>query len=143
MQSLTKDGIATEATLPYDITKFTVKPSAEAYKSAQEFKIHDAKQLASLDDVKAALANGQVVAFGFRVYKSFMSIKADGVMPEPKPGEQVLGGHAVLAVGYDDAKKVLIIRNSWSEKWGDKGYFYMPYSVAGSAQAHQFFTATK
>ncbi|HBN08566.1 MAG TPA: hypothetical protein DD435_07915 [Cyanobacteria bacterium UBA8530] len=54
-------------------------------------------------------------------------VASTGIMPMPKPSEQVFGGHAVLAVGYDDAKKVLIVRNSWGSGWGDKGYFYMPY----------------
>jgi C1A family cysteine protease len=49
-------------------------------------------------------------------------------MPMPKPTESVLGGHAVLCVGYDDARQMFIVRNSWGEGWGDKGYFYMPYA---------------
>ncbi len=49
-------------------------------------------------------------------------------MPMPKPREGILGGHAVICCGYDDAKRVWICRNSWGTGWGDKGYFYMPYS---------------
>ena len=45
----------------------------------------------------------------------------------PGPGEQVMGGHAVLAVGYDDKQGRFIIRNSWSAQWGMQGYFTMPY----------------
>ncbi|CAE7569754.1 unnamed protein product [Symbiodinium pilosum] len=45
----------------------------------------------------------------------------------PQPTDQQLGGHAVCAVGYDDFKQCFIVRNSWGEGWGDKGYFYMPY----------------
>jgi C1A family cysteine protease len=51
-----------------------------------------------------------------------------GKVPMPKKTEKMLGGHAVLAVGYDDTKKVFIVRNSWGSGWGDKGHFYMPYS---------------
>ncbi len=46
--------------------------------------------------------------------------------------ETVLGGHCVMAVGYDDAKQMFIIRNSWGDKWGDHGYFYMPYAFINS-----------
>ena len=63
-------------------------------------------------------------------------------MPVPAASEKLLGGHAILAVGYDDAKKALIVRNSWSAAWGDHGYFYMPYEVAGnSAASTDFWTA--
>jgi C1A family cysteine protease len=46
----------------------------------------------------------------------------------PRPGERAIGGHAVMAVGYDDAKQWFIIRNSWGDQWGMKGYFTLPYA---------------
>jgi C1A family cysteine protease len=134
-------GSAPDSVWSYDIAKFKLKPPAAAYKAAGENKVHETTQLASLDDVKSALASGQPVAFGFMVYKSMMSVKGDGVMPMPKPGEKVLGGHAVLAVGYDDTKKQLIVRNSWSEGWGDHGYFYMPYEFVTDENTADFWTA--
>ena len=48
-------------------------------------------------------------------------------MPIPSKNEKMLGGHAVMAAGFDESKKIFIIRNSWGENWGDKGYFSMPY----------------
>lgn len=139
---LAEKGAAPEEVWPYDITKFTQKPPKEAYGAAGEFKVHNATQLTNMDDVKATLAHGHSVAFGFRVFESFKKIGADGKMPVPGAGEQLLGGHAVLAVGYDDAKKALIVRNSWGDKWADHGYFYMPYDVAQNPQmATDFWTA--
>jgi C1A family cysteine protease len=143
MQVLTDTGVASEASCPYDIEHFTDKPSAAAYAEAGNLKIHDATNISGLEDIKTAVNNGNTAAIGFRVYDSFRKIGKDGMMPVPKPGEQVLGGHAVLVVGYDDAKKVVIVRNSWGEKWGDHGYFYMPYEVAGSAQVMDAWTASK
>jgi C1A family cysteine protease len=69
------------------------------------------------------------VAIGITVYSSFESpqVAETGIVPIPHFGEQVLGGHAVLAVGYDDDKQWIIFRNSWGESWGDKGYGYLPY----------------
>ena len=62
----------------------------------------------------------------------------------PKFGEGVLGGHAVLAVGYDDKGECLIVRNSWGENWGQKGYFQMPYGyVVGKKLAQDFWTIRK
>jgi C1A family cysteine protease len=134
-------GAAPDTAWPYDIAKFKLKPPAQAYSAAGSHKIHESTQLASLDDVKSAIASGQPVAFGFLVYRSMMSVGANGVMPMPKPGEKVLGGHAVLAVGYDDEKKQLIVRNSWGEKWGDHGYFYMPYEFVTEDNTADFWTA--
>ncbi|MDB5101046.1 MAG: peptidase papain [Cyanobacteria bacterium RYN_339] len=139
---IAKQGAAPEDTWPYDISKFTQKPPKEAYAAAPEFKFKSTKQLGGLDDVKTSLAGGHMVAFGFRVYESFKKIGADGVMPVPASSEKLLGGHAILAVGYDDAKQALIVRNSWSATWGDHGYFYMPYKVAGdSGTSTDFWTA--
>lgn len=120
-------GEAPEADMPYDITKFTQAPSAEAESHAPKFKIAKKLPLNNLEDIKTSIAQGYPAAFGFMVFASFKKIGPDGVMPMPKPWEQLLGGHAVLAVGYDDAKQAVIVRNSWSDKWGDKGNFYMPY----------------
>jgi C1A family cysteine protease len=75
------------------------------------------------------LASGYAVSFGFTVYTSFeTSVGSDGIMPMPQPDEKVLGGHAVVAVGYKPIKGQLYFecRNSWGTRWGDHGYFWMP-----------------
>ena len=56
------------------------------------------------------------------------SVAHTGVVPMPVPREHVLGGHAVLAVCYDDAEQSFIVRNSWGDHWGNGGYFTMPYA---------------
>jgi C1A family cysteine protease len=66
-----------------------------------------------------------------------------GNMTMPKPNEQMIGGHAVLCIGYDNTKQALIVRNSWGDQWGDKGYFYMPYSFATNTDlTTDFWTIT-
>ena len=58
------------------------------------------------------------------------NVARTGVMPDPNTRrERLLGGHAVLLVGYNKSKKVFIARNSWGTSWGDRGYFYMPFQV--------------
>ena len=141
MAALTDEGAAPDELWPYEIKKFKLQPPKEAYKAAEEFKVREITQLAGLDDVKGVLAKGQTVAFGFMVYSSLMKVGSSGVMPMPKPGEKMMGGHAVLAVGYDDTKKALIVRNSWGEKWGDDGYFYMPYEFVTDENCMDFWTA--
>lgn len=62
-------------------------------------------------------------------------------MPMATPKDKPLGGHAACAVGYDDSKEVFMVRNSWSRKWGDEGYFYMPYKfITHPRLAQDFWT---
>ncbi len=84
----------------------------------------------SLPQLKGCLAEGFPFVFGFTVYESFESdeVRAGGVVPMPSSGEQVLGGHAVLAVGYDDGTQRFLVRNSWGTEWGQHGHFTMPYA---------------
>jgi C1A family cysteine protease len=131
IKSLAKWGFASETAWPYNIAKFKVKPPAAAYNEAKKEIVkqyHSVPQDAG--QIKAALALGLPVDFGFTVYKSFESdgVAKTGIVPMPEPHEQILGGHAVLIVGYDDEKQMFIVRNSWGVEWGDKGYFYMPYA---------------
>jgi C1A family cysteine protease len=142
MTVLANRGVANQSDWAYVTSKFTIKPPAAADASAPGNKVKSTTNLASFDDVKAAIADGKAVAFGFEVFSSFQWIGSSGVMPMPKPNEGVLGGHAVLAVGYDDSKKLLTVRNSWGKGWGDKGYFYMPYDFAKNTEyTMDFWTA--
>ena len=79
--------------------------------------------------MRTCLAAGYPFVFGFTVYESFESqeVANTGIVKMPKRGEQALGGHAVLAVGYNDAKQTFLVRNSWGEDWGMSGYFTLPY----------------
>ena len=82
------------------------------------------------------VAVGYPFVFGFTVYVSFESaaVAETGVLNLPKPKEKVLGGHAVLAVGYNDAAKRFLIRNSWGTDLGMQGYFTMPSPRGSSAR---------
>jgi len=116
---------------PYDISKFTVQPAQACYDKAKDLKAVNYQSVTqNLADMKGCLAEGYPIVFGFTVYESFESqeVASTGNVPMPKATEKVLGGHAVLAVGYDDDERVFICRNSWGSGWGDAGYFYMPYA---------------
>jgi C1A family cysteine protease len=79
--------------------------------------------------MKGCLASGYPFVFGFTVYDSFESeeVAKTGQLNMPSAGENVVGGHAVLAVGYDDTQNRFIVRNSWGASWAMKGHFTMPY----------------
>merc|ERR1711998_409572 len=133
IKSINKLGVCPETEWPYDDTgdKFTQRPDKQCYRDAlkeRALKYQKVKQ-----DVKAlkhAMATeGKPVVFGFTVYSSFESeeVASTGVMPMPDDDEQVLGGHAVMACGFDDEEEAVLVRNSWGDSWGDSGYFWMPY----------------
>lgn len=144
MKSVAKLGVCTEDTWPYDIAQFTAKPPAKAYTEAKK---HQAlvyrRVLGQLHQMQGCLAQGYPFVLGFSVYESFMSpeVAKTGMVPLPPRGEQLIGGHAVLAVGYDDAIQSFIVRNSWGPKWGDKGYCYMPYGYLTDSQLARDFWA--
>jgi len=126
---LSQWGYCDEQLWPYDIDQFTRNPSRAAYAAAAKAKVRDyAKVRQDRAHMQAALAAGHPVVIGFTVYESFESeqVAETGVVPMPGPKEEVLGGHAVLIVGYDGPTQRYIVRNSWGEDWGDRGYFTVP-----------------
>jgi C1A family cysteine protease len=125
-----KLGAPPETDWPYDITKFAVKPPANAYQDAlQDLVTVYAKVAQNLSQMQGCLAEGYPFVIGFTVYESFESqtVAQTGIVPMPAPGEKVLGGHCVVAVGYDNSTRRFIMRNSWGTGWGQAGYFTMPY----------------
>lgn len=146
MKVINSEGVVSETLWPYIVAKFAQKPPAAYYaEAAKHQSILYQRVVPTIDAIKAALAAGYPVVFGFKVYASFesQSVAKTGIVPVPKKGEQLLGGHAVCAVGYDDAKGWLIVRNSWGPGWGDKGYFYFPYANIAACGASDFWTLTK
>jgi len=130
IKSLHKIGTCSEAEWPYNVDVFTTKPPESAYANAGKERAQEyARVPQTLEDMKACIAGGFPFAFGFTVFSSFMTeqVASSGYMTMPSLYDSVLGGHAVMAVGYDDEKKHFIVRNSWGEEWGTKGYFFMPY----------------
>ena len=125
---LSSVGAVMEDVWPYRAGKFAEKPPAVVEK-AERFRITDARPLATVDDLKHALKeNGPVVA-GITVFEGAMTEEASktGVIPLPTKKEQIVGGHAIVIVGYDDEKRRLRFVNSWGKQWGEQGFGYLPY----------------
>ena len=125
-------GASLETYWPYDVKKFRLEPVVEAKNDALNRKVTRYERITSFDGCIDALSNGYPIVMGFNVYDSFMSVSVarTGNMPYPNTKrEKLLGGHAVLLVGYDKKRKVFIARNSWGDRWGERGYFYMPFAV--------------
>ncbi|HTI35986.1 MAG TPA: C1 family peptidase [Vicinamibacterales bacterium] len=130
IKSVARQGAPHERLWPYDIARFRVRPTSPAYRDGLSHQALLYRRIAqTLDQLKGCLASGFPFVFGFAVYESFESkdVTRSGEVPLPGPGEALLGGHAVLAVGYDDGRSTFLIRNSWGETWGERGYGTMPY----------------
>ncbi len=129
IKTLKNIGVCSEIRWPYIISKFSEKPGSACYQEALKRRITSYHRILTLDEMRSCLAEGFPFVFGFTVYESFESqeVAKTGIVPMPHPSERTLGGHAVVAVGYDDGQRRFIIRNSWGTGWGQKGYFTIPY----------------
>lgn len=161
MEAMVLTGIVPEEYLPYDISRFDEEPTAFCYAVAGNYKSLKYVSLdpatMSLDDIlvniKTVLAGGLASIFGFTVYDSIVQTEENGGrIPFPTDKENIRGGHAIMAVGYDDNLTItneldgsqttgaFLIRNSWGTQWGDKGYGWLPYKYVLTGLAQDWWT---
>jgi C1A family cysteine protease len=145
IKSVGSIGACPETEWPYDITKFQIKPpDPPCYKDAALGKVVQYQRVAQTpNQMKGCLASGYPFVFGFTVYDSFESpqVAQTGQVSMPQAGEAAIGGHAVLGVGYDDKSQRFMVRNSWGDSWGIKGYFTMPYAyLTDNSLSDDFWT---
>jgi C1A family cysteine protease len=144
IKTIARQGVCDEKIWPYIIKKFATKPPVKCYEKALDNQALKYMRLThDLREMQRCLSDGYPFVFGFTVYESFMQDKVavHGHVPLPKRNERVIGGHAVMAVGYNDDKKWFLLRNSWGESWGMQGYFTMAYSyVTDPSLTDDFWT---
>lgn len=144
IKSVSKQGACHEQLWPYTIAKFRTKPAQKCYTDAAKHKAVTYQRIVQeLNQMKGCLASGYPFVIGFSVYESFETqrVAKTGHAPLPASKEKELGGHAVLCVGYNDARGWFILRNSWGTRWGMKGYFTLPYAyLTESNLADDFWT---
>lgn len=144
IKTLAEAGVCSEADWPYDDTpavchggpfpagsRAATRPNQKCYDAAAKFQISVYQRLnQNLSQFQGCLAAGYPFVFGFTVYTSFFDSPGVQKRVTPMPGnaDHVLGGHAVLCVGYDNSQNKFIVRNSWGSRQGDGGYFLMPYA---------------
>jgi C1A family cysteine protease len=140
-------GVCLESTWGYDTSKFADEPPPEAVAQRAQHKALFHYGCPDLDTLKHSLAQGFPVQFGFEVYRSMMNA-SKGDVPYPV-GDTQIGGHAVLAVGYDDNYKIgfekgaVKFQNSWGDAWGVRGFGYLPYRYFVEDMASDFRTLRK
>jgi len=155
MKAMVLFGVPPEQYWAYEPEKFQEEPPAFCYAYAQNYKAIRYFRLDPpgtptsdvLSTVKKFLAAGFPSMFGFTTFSS-MPRRHDGKdeIPIPSKGERTLGGHAVMAVGYDDERVIgdqrgaLLIRNSWGIDWGKEGYGWLPYAYIEMGMAVDFWS---
>ena len=141
VKSVAKLGACSETLWAYDDTppptedspcptcKFAQKAPASCYTEALKHQILVYRRLPQdLKTMKSCLASGFPFVFGFTCYSNLPFQSTTGDIPMPTAHDHVIGGHAVLAVGYDDATHKFMLRNSWGPAWGQGGYGFIPYT---------------
>jgi C1A family cysteine protease len=157
-------GVPPEEYWPYEIERFDEEPSAFCYSFAQNYRTiryfrfdpPGTGRAELLTQIKTYLSQGMPAIFGFTVYNSYEQAETTGKIPFPLPEENVVGGHAVMAVGYDNKMIIrnnsrkgaqntgaFLIRNSWGEKWGNEGYGWLPYEYVLKGLAEDWWTLLK
>ena len=147
IQVLQEHGACSEATWAYDEAQVNVQPHDAAYEEARNFLVEEAQEIeCDLTAMKSCLAEGFPFALGLKLFHSFDKAQKHGIVPVPDPSEQGRaehGWHAMLCVGYSDQSQAFIVRNSWGEEWGEKGYCYVPYSYMTNPEVCQELWAVR
>jgi C1A family cysteine protease len=117
-------GVTTELEFPYLKAKSKDEITDKIYDTAKNFMIKDYAYVNNIDDLKQALHQNGPCTIAFPCYNSSPTFW------KSNSGDKLLGGHCVLVVGYD-VNKGFLIRNSWGEFWGDRGYTWFPYNDWG------------
>ena len=131
MKTVAHQGVCPEPLWPYVLSQFATKPTPECFTEGKKhLGIMYMRVEQDVAQMRGCLAAGYPFIFGFTVYESFESdaVTRTGNVPMPEGDERTLGGHAMVAVGYDNPKKLITVRNSWGTGWGKKGYGTMPYA---------------
>jgi C1A family cysteine protease len=154
LRALMQCGAPPERYWPYDVSRIECEPDPFMYSFQRSFgSIRyvrlDSSELSGeqiLVRLRSFLAAGFPFVFGFPVCTS---LSEDADVPLPIRADGVLGGQAVVAVGYDDSRRIrsdkgaLLVRNSWGPEWGDAGYGWLPYTYVKKRLAMDFWTVLK
>lgn len=129
IKGIAQFGICTESAWPYNVGKFAITPSIESYNEAKSRTVKNYYRLNGLSDILDALNADYPVTFGMHVYPQFalMEYHGETKVAMPNDNEEPLGGHAMMLVGYDLPRQLVLAQNSFGPYWGDQGRCWIPF----------------
>ncbi|UJR16764.1 hypothetical protein I4U23_003664 [Adineta vaga] len=137
IETVEEFGVCPEYIWPYNIRKVNTKPNKQCYDAAVANSISEALAVdIDLNEMRACLAQGFPILLILELFKSFDKASTHGIVPMPKSTETSRashGRHSVVLSGYSDHSRAFIVRNSWGQSWGDRGYCYIPYDYIGNS----------
>lgn len=137
VHGMRRHGVCPEEVWPYLEARVLDRPNERAFEAARRHRIDDAERVhVELDAMRACLASHEPIVFGLQLFESFGSGGDHGRVRMPRPDEEKhIGGHTMVAVGYDDRDRTFIVRNSWGTDWGQRGHCFLPYEYVAN---HRF-----
>ena len=138
MKAMAKHGVLPEEFYKYDVSKFDREPPASIYDIAKDFQAliyyrldkHLWSPEKIINSIKLNICSNRTCMFGFTIYSNMGN---SGNVALPRKGDRERGGHAIVAIGFDNKYKIaksigaFKCANSWGKKWGKGGFLWLPY----------------
>lgn len=126
MKVLHRIGVPTEEAYPYN-DQYKGSPKSWAKLIAKWGLIDSYYRCSDLNALKTSLANNGPTVIGIACFREIFYVGSNGYIPYPANPNEIYGGHAICAVGYNDNTQTIKFKNSWGENWGNKGYGLLSY----------------
>ncbi|TDE32733.1 C1 family peptidase [Actinomadura sp. 6K520] len=141
-------GIPDEASWPFTAAAIDRMPDAHAFVRAKAYRGIGYRRLdgagtsgtARLERIREHLASGAPVTVDYPLNPVQAPGGETGEIPELPPGAEHCARHVVLAVGYDDRRGALRVRNSWGTGWGEMGHAWLPYRYVLEGRTEHHWT---
>ncbi len=145
IKAYARDGACPEAQWPFLEHDITKRPGHTCYRDAERLVVRYHRIAQTIDDLRAALAQGRAFIFGIEAYgQPFTEAAKSARLRLPRKSDTLFGGHALIAVGYDSARNSFLARNSLGPTYARDGFFWIPDAYFTNAElTYDFWTVAR